>query len=48
MTDADGYRLLRAAALDGIVPLFGLLRKLALNKFLEEGRVSEFFEAAPV
>src|SRR6266849_2168181 len=42
------HQLQKRAALDGIVPLFGLLRKFALDEFFEHRRVGEFFKTAPV
>ena len=42
------HQFQKRAALDGIVPLFGLLRELALDEFFEDRRVGEFFKAAPV
>src|SRR5438132_2890354 len=42
------HQFQKRAALDRVVPFFGLLREFATNEFFEDGRVGEFFKAAPV
>ena len=42
------HQLQEAAAADRVEPLRGVLRKLAVQEFLELGRLGDRFEAAPV